>query len=250
MRSITNARNKVALATLFSIICSYNYSCSKLKGKNISQLNLMVNYPITVIDKGKITFFNLTDTIYIFYYKDFIVYKLKPQRSLENNEKIKGTESYFCYEKDNKYGLFFKNSYNKHDSIKLPVDSLLTKEAFKSANFEVNNNLYLHEAVEENNKKELLEKYYFKIKNENLYDSIYYYYSSSFKNIEYSLSKTLDSAKHLKLYKARLMYNQKFSTQHNLMMPKREYSFEIKEVPFSNDSIIKQFFSRMELYKE
>ena len=61
-------------------------------------------------------------------------------------------------------------------------------------------------------------------------DTIYYYYSKKMNNIEYSFSKKLDSISRKKLFKVRLLYNSKFSSSNKSVLPKREISFEIREV--------------------
>jgi hypothetical protein len=212
----------------------------------INHLSLFVNYPITIVNNNDVSFFNLKDTIHIYSFNNLIIYKLKPKRVLETNERIDSSEKYLAFKRTNTYGFLFNSNKDINDPQKVPVDSILIKEAFGNLNFQNNENFILHETIKKNGNAEVVEKYYFKLNTDEMLDSVYHYYTNSFNTDDYSLSKTLDSVKQLKLFKVRLIYNSKKIAKQNMLMPKREYSFEIRKEPFSTDKTIMSLFAKLE----
>jgi hypothetical protein len=64
-------------------------------------------------------------------------------------------------------------------------------------------------------------------------------------DINFSFSKQLDSAENLILVKIRLMYNEKFSQQYKIIMPKREFVFEINKLPATDSSEIIELLQKV-----
>src|SRR5437763_997712 len=102
---------KVAIfATLtFLYLSCRTYSKNKVQVDDLKAMNLIVNYPVTLSNKGEISFFNLKDTISIYYHSDLILYKLLARRRIENEEKVIGSQSYFIYKKNSGEGYLFNN---------------------------------------------------------------------------------------------------------------------------------------------
>jgi hypothetical protein len=171
----------------------------------------------------------LTDTIVIYNYLNYVLYQLPAKVVFETENKIKGTESFFIFKKDSKYGIFINSIKDSKKGEKLLVDSFLAKRAlkdnrfssipdttYKLANTTLNNGIYIEVFLP-------IQK-----KNENIFDSIIFYYSKKYNSFEYSFSPKLDSLKQRKLFKIRLLFKEKFSPAYNAVIPQREYLYEIE----------------------
>lgn len=241
IRNLSTAKVLV-ISTLAVFIITISHCNRKPDEKyGVREMRFIVNYPVVLTNKS---FFNLKDTITIFYVQNFILYRLLATRKIDTNDKQLGTEPYFIYQKDNNYGFLYNSLISKNNK-KLPTDSFLLKKAFLNTAFGVpEDSLWiLHSRISEGNKY-LMEKYIPR-KNfgENSVDSVYYYYDNQIFN-EYSLSKKLDSVKKMKLFKVRLLYNEKYSQVNKFNIPKREFLFEIKMVSVSNREAIIDFVER------
>jgi hypothetical protein len=242
-----NKAVKTAIGAVLTALLLYFGDCqsqSKLN-KNFKTLQLTVNYPIITLNDDNLSFFNITDSIFINYYEDFVLYKLAPSRIFETNEKIPGTETYFVFKKKDKYGLWLSKLDSINHGKSEPVDSFLNIRAFASAKFNLTTNDSLIQSVNDKKANILQEKYIPKKRyGEFTFDSVYYYFTNDLKNFDYSFSPKLDSIRNMKLFKVRLLYNQSFSSKYNHILPKREYFFQIKEVPITNPEKILNFFKK------
>lgn len=77
-------------------------------------------------------------------------------------------------------------------------------------------------------------------------DTTFLYYTSNISNIVFSLDKTLDSVKHMKLFKAVVKYNDRFSKSLNMFLPEHSIIFEIKEAQTHNMDDVINFFDAYE----
>ncbi len=208
-------------------------------------IRLNVNYPVTLFESGKINFFNLKDTLYIFYKNDYILYELPPSTDFITNKRIPGTEPYFIFKKNNKNGYLFKSAADSGKGTIYNVDSLLYNKAFALTNIFTSVKDSLSNCIKDEKEGVITEKYFFKKQCiDDCIDTVYFYFSKSMKNCEYSFSKELDSLKKMKLFKIRLLYNQKFSSTYKTNLPEREFLFEIKEVSSSSFINIENIFSK------
>jgi hypothetical protein len=224
---------------IFATLTALNLHCKSRQFDDLKAINLIVSYPVTLTNIGDVSSFNLKDTISVFYHGHLILYKLLARRKTGNEEKLKGSESYFIYEEDNPAGYLFDNLSDDAKGKKLSVDSFLTQRAFSSATFD-NSSLKLTERKDSGNI--LVEKYIPLKSDGNMFDSIYYYYSTDLENIHYSFSRKLDNLSGMKLYQARILFTEKFSIEYNLMLPKREFLFKIEKMSCPNSIEILHFF--------
>ena len=81
-------------------------------------------------------------------------------------------------------------------------------------------------------------------KDELTIDSINYSFTTKLADIDYSFSKKLDSTMKSKLYKASLIFNERFSAQHNRIIPKREFVFEINRIESPEAETVAKFLTR------
>jgi|KBSSwiStaDraftv2_1062776.scaffolds.fasta_scaffold758702_1 hypothetical protein len=222
-------------------------SCGSIRKYNgLKRINLIVNYPIVIMNDGvndAVNFFNLKDTVWIFYYDSKVLYRLSETRNLETDKKILGTETWFIYREKAKHGFLFNSISDSSRGLKLLVDSFLNNRAYASANFNIPSDSLF--AKDQNKEEKFVEKYHIKVHTDNYPDSIYYYFTNELKNIDYSFSQKLDTLKNMKLYKVRLLYNETFSLSYQAIIPKREFLFEIREEAIADSKEIINFFERI-----
>ena len=234
-----------ALMILFIFLGSY--TCSKKS--DLKCLGLCFNYPLsTYKENDEIKIYSLKDTILIFYYFDYILYRLSATIRFETGEKLKGTEPYFIYNKKDDFGYLYTSINDSSRGTKYPVDSFLANRGLKGKDFDIPIDS-LWSLTEKIKVKEniLIEKYgSLKQGDETTIDSIYYYYSKDMNKIEYSFSKKLDSIKAMKLFKIRFLYNERTSTANEIILPKRELSFEMIEEDPPNPQKIIEFIKKFE----
>ncbi|MEO5563175.1 MAG: hypothetical protein ABIR18_07070, partial [Chitinophagaceae bacterium] len=137
-------------------------------------------------------------------------------------------EDFFVFEKDSLYGY----SYIPHrpSSVeRFPVDSILNARAFKTAKWEFITSLKPVN-IEFNSQKDKLKETYWAPPDKNTLDndSAYFVYSKELNDINYSLSKTLDSIKGMKLYEVRMIYNPRYFDQVKDITPRRETFFKLQ----------------------
>jgi len=233
-------------AALIVAILIFSGCRSIYKSEGLKGIKVIVNYPVVIMNDGlhgAVNFFNLKDTVWIFYYNNTVLYRLSGTRNVETDRKILGTETWFVYRKKATHGFLFNSMTDSSKGLKLPVDSFLNNRAYASANFDIpSDSLYERS---ENKLDNFVEEYFVKIVHSDNYpDSIYYYFTKNL-NIDYSFSRKMDSAKKMKLYKIRLLYNEGFSPSYKIMLPKREFLFEIREEAITNSKEIEIFFERV-----
>ena len=233
-------------ALMISLLFLASSTCSKKN--DLKCISLCFSYPVNSYkEKDEIKIYNLKDTISIFYYSDYLIYRLSPTVRFETGEKVKGTEPYFIYNKKNKLGLLFSSLEDSTQGITYPVDSFLINRALKGKDLDIPvDSLWSLIGVVKGKDGILIEKYgSIKPGDEMTIDSIYYYYSKKMIKVEYSFSKKLDSVNRMKLFKARFLFNSKYSSSNKIVLPKRELSLEMREEIASDSkeilSLVKKF---------
>ncbi len=233
---------------LLSILLS---SCTHTspKDESFKKMMLIVNYPLNMIQEKGLVNDNLLDTIFIFNFMDYSVYQLPPNRFFETNARIDGTEPIFVIKKNSKFGLSFQNVRDSSSGVKLLADSFLNNRAFGNARFSVTPFDSLVKTIGIPNSGHVIEMFISKVSSPNDYfDSVYHYYSGGkgYMNLDYTFSEKLDSLKGMKLYKVRLLYNEKYSNEYKVTLPKREFLFNVEPVALSKaDEDIKKLFQRI-----
>lgn len=196
----------------------------------------MVSYSLVQMPGPTLTV--LPDTIQYYYYDDYVVVGLPIRRSVENSEQILVQNifhSWFIFEKDSTWGYFF-DSLSARNCKKMKVDSLLFSRAY-AASFDLSKDTLIA-SINDKKSGTLVEKYVPKNNyRENYFDSAFYYYSQGMRHVKYSLSTQLDSLKFQKLFKVRILYKERYSQTYGTKIPKREFSFEIREMPFKDFGI-------------
>jgi hypothetical protein len=207
---------------------------------------------------GDREYFNIDDTIPIYYYKDLIAYQLPFEFDSSNltyhvkadsiSEKHILTETrynYFVYRNGSQTGMWYF-SIDQLDSHKsLSVDSILKikskPENLQSIIFNSSDSLLNKMDIDNG----FIEKFVPRSKTDESYcDTFLLYYSRSMRSIPFSLSPFLDSLTNTKLYKLKLVYNEMYSQQYSVTMPRRDIVYEIEPINSTTPHKIKGLFKR------
>lgn len=230
----------IFLALLF--ICLTNCSSTKKTNNNaLISIKLSFSFPIVKPD-GEM--FNISDSLYIYFYKKTVLYQVPTIFTLENETDTLQKEiryTYFVYHDTSKYGSHFKTLYSKVDSLQL-ISAFLKDRAFNEfADYkfitEIKDSLI---SVENNNdylKYTYIPKSHTKIDS----DTTYLFFHKNFEKMNYSFSPNLDTIRKMKLCKVQLIYNKKYSDIYKIVMPRREIFFAITKYAANNKQDVIRF---------
>jgi hypothetical protein len=212
---------------------------------------LIVNYPLVMAKSEGINMYNLLDTISIFSISEYKIYKLTKVHVLETNEPIPGSEPFFVFKKGESHGVLFRTLTDSVYWQKLPTDSLLRTNGYAGVEFTPDPRLKLAASFSVGNSN-VIEKYATPVTTDpNKADSVYFYFSRSYKDIDYTFSQALDSMRNMKLYKARFIFNEKTYDSANVVMPKREIFFEMQPAAVTDYPALARLIRNYErFYKE
>ena len=227
--------------TLF-LFCSCAQAQNINKPSAITGISYKVHLPIVELD-GQVSY--VGDSTPIYFYKNYILYQLPYIFDTASYEyhvssdtydttfsKTQIKYKYLIYEKDSLFGILY-NSSNGIEFKKILIDSIVANKKAPSNihSIMLNSKFILAKKFTGENKSENYESYVLKVKENALdYDSVNFYYSKDLSNFAFSLSPTLDSIYHSKLTKFKIIYNEDYSSEHSMKLPKREFSFEISKI--------------------
>ncbi|WP_281297556.1 hypothetical protein [Flavobacterium limnophilum] len=242
MQIDSNKRIKAASTALILIIALTFYSFVNYK-KPIRKIITTYCFP-SIID-GKLH--ELIDSTSIIYKDNFTLYEMMPNHTskirkdsiLDEQVKYK----YFIIKKGERYG-FLYDSLNVGNNRKLLADSLLQKTGFLDGDLFKNRNKYnLNKIIKSKGEYAKIEIYIPKVKEKFSPDTTLIYYSKELKNIEFSLSQSLDSDSETKVCKIQFVFNSKFDKDHKMIFPQSSHWFLIKEDISSNLSKYDDFIN-------
>jgi hypothetical protein len=249
----THLYPKLTLAA-FGVVLIGLINCNQVNYtiKNIVYLRLTVNYPLVQLINGNVDFRNLKDTIHIYYHKNDVIYFIPYKETLETEQRIifeKVKYKYFIYTKGDTSGLYSGSLSENASPRVLSVDSFLFNRAY-AVKFDLHNIRLI--GVSENQDNEVVEEKYMPTKadNENCYDTMVFRFDKRISNVEFSFSNEIEKIKMRKLVKVRLVFNQKYSQQYQIMMPQREMSFEIQKLPVKDPQYILSLFEQLRKQKK
>jgi hypothetical protein len=244
----SNKSIKAASTALILIIALTFYSFVNYK-KPIRKIITTYCFP-SIID-GKL--YELIDSTSIIYKDNFTLYEMMPNHTskirkdsiLDEQVKYK----YFIIKKGEHFG-FLYDSLNSIKSRKLLADSLLQKTGFLDGDLFKNKYKYkLNKTIKSKGEYGKIEAYIPKVKEKKSPDTTLIYYSKGLKNIEFSLSQSLDRLSEEKVCKIEFVFNSKFDKDHKMMFPKASHWFSIKEDTVSNlskyDNFINAFSNKI-----
>jgi|GEM_PF-3633081 len=179
------------------------------------------------------------DTIFISYWKDFVLYRLPATTDFVTGKQIAGTYEYFLLRKDKSHGYLFRGLDSSRLPEKWPVDSFLTQKAAQGKPFERPSDSIWKLVDSTVNKDEIIERYALLEPSKALFDSIYYSYRKGFQ-FEHSFSRQLDEEHGMKLFRIQMIQNAEYSDNAQLKLPRREFLFELMpaDLPETTPSLI------------
>lgn len=235
---------KVTSVTLVIFLIIAGCNSYSQPAATLTRIDYIVQYPVVQFPGPELKV--LRDTLPVYYYNDYVVYGVPYRSTLQKDTILIREEkkyAYFFFRKNRSYGFYFNSLHDTCKGQRLPVDSFLFKRAF-ATKFEFPVDSLLSTSTDTKNnfvlEKYVPKKYY----GEHYFDSMYCYYTNSLDHVEFSLSKKIDSAKRIKLFRVRLLYNEKLSPTVNAVIPKREFLFEFRENRIVNAAEIIDFFNR------
>ena len=216
-------------------------NCNKNLLKDIEGVKLIVQYP--VVRDGEILY--LMDTVSIFYFKNYVLYKVPHLETYSiNGELIREEKTFdsFLFEIGSSYGFLFLIRENSAKPQKLPVDSFLLVRAYQSGfRFDFTR---LTLVGKKRNKHNLTEAYIEK-SGTNSFDSIILSFNKSYGKIPYSFNSQLDSARRSKLVEISMVLADSYSEQYRMRFPRREFIFKIEKLEIPDSVGIKTFIENL-----
>jgi hypothetical protein len=207
-------------------------------------------YPVTYIPgKDGLEPYYLKDTIAILYFDKYVLYKLYPTIQFETGEHIAGTEPLFLHRTQSSTGRFYSSMKDSSKGVEMRVDSFNLSKLGRGHDFDNPQDsiwrLVSNYSTGDGRTKH--EKYAVANKtDEMLFDSIFYSYSSSFKDLDFSFSRKLEKEKGMKLFKVVLLYDKGFSSSKNMVLPERSFQFEIQNYNPPNSKQLIDFVKKHE----
>lgn len=226
--------------------CGYQHAPEKL-----TAISLIKKTPIVNWDKS-ITTLEIYYTVY--YYKDFVMYKLNYEfDSIFNHETVLKERRYFHFvsHKDSTYGYtyFAKPNPPVNMNQRVNKDSLLITTKFESnlydtlINFkpdsiynEKNQMIKVYKNPPSPNSAKMVEKF-----------DLYFYYTKDLKDIPETFSRKMDNVKGMKLTKILVKVSGGFYKEYNITFPPRELLQEMKEMTVENEDEIMNYFRKYQL---
>ncbi|RYY97325.1 MAG: hypothetical protein EOO11_11205 [Chitinophagaceae bacterium] len=215
----------------------------------LQEFQFVRNFPVRAYkEQDSVRILNFRDTTSIVYMDAYALYRLPAVTQFETNQSIRGTEAYLLMRRGAGTGRFFSSGADASPGVVVNVDSFLRKKGLQGEDFDVpaDSAWQLVATTAGDRPDEVLEKYaYTRPPTETVFDSIYYYYSKRPPAVDFSFSKKLDRAKRMKLSRVRFLYNERYSTQEQFMVPKREFLFDLREVEPGNPEDTRRLLRRL-----
>ena len=216
--------------TLILIFLSWTtYSFVFEPQKKIRKIVLTTSIPM-LTEKG---FVDLIDSVSVIYKNDILLYELMPTYyyNFNENDSLENKHTkykYFILKKGDKRGYIF-DSLNAINSRKIDTDSILKKTGFLDPTFFNKNDCSLIKTIKNKDGFAKIETYATKKYSDNDCDTMQVYYTNKIKNIEYTLSKHLDSVSKLKVCMIKMKFNSRFVKDAKRVFPASEVTLSIKE---------------------
>jgi len=212
-----------------------------------------VTYKLPVVDKKTGKVFNIQDSCRIFFRDNLIMYKIPYHFSLvfKDSTVHQIRNDFFIYEENHDTGYNY-NAYEPADNRKMGVDSVLGYKAFTQLNifyqlFE-RNELIPVSSFRDSSGHYLEEKYVTREKKDfSDFDTAFFYFTDKLEGINFSLMRSLDSVKRLKLFRLRFLTIATYYPEYKISVKEREFYFDLKEIPITNG---KEILDYLERYKK
>lgn len=241
--------NKILLGLLIIIIGKtkpFSDSAEKEMDK-VTGISLIKEFPIVNWDSS----LNVLESFYdVYYYEDYIMYKLNYEfDSSVNDEMILHERRYYflVFHKDSLYAYkYLIKPSDQPATERINRDSILKISKFESdvydtlLNFKPDSIYNRDDKIVKIYKNPLSAK--FPQQPENF--DLYFYYSKELKDIPETLSKKMDNVSGMKLCKIKVAARGGFYKEYNMTFPPREYSQEMKGMTIENEEEILGYFKK------
>jgi len=187
------------------------------------------------------------DSIAVISYKDHTIYRFPSYRYLTTTNLNKEGEfigeqtttisvfKYYVHKNDDQFGLMFDSISAVRSSGKLPVDSIMIKQAFKNPRFFALPNVKL---VEELKKDDIIRVTYAAFeKAKDQRDTVGLYYDRNTPDFRYSFSNSLNW-ENMEPFRIRYVFNE--FLEDGVTIPKRVMLFELKRMKIGNSGELKR----------
>jgi hypothetical protein len=186
----------------------------------------------------------------IFFKDNFILYKIPYHHSFvfKDSTTHQTRHDFFIFEKNHDTGYNY-NAYDADDNRKMRVDSVLKQKPFTQLNafyklFE-KDELILVSSFHDSLGHYLEEKYVAREKkNFSDFDSAFFYFTDQLDGIDFSLMRSLDSVKKLKLFRLRFLTIPTYYPEYKIFVKEREFYFDVKEIAVADSNEILRYFER------
>lgn len=224
------------------LCCCFCLKVKNKKGTPFIRLNFSYKSPDKIIDTNTYSF---STSVFISYYGDYRLYEL-PYNKSEEMDNVLLFDSvkydYFVHNINERYGCFLKD-LNDSFKIRYRTDSILLRTYNGGKKYEADFMAEVKIIKSDTifpNQQEQIYKY---VLNDKVYDSVYLYYDTRLKNIDFSFSVYRDSITNSKLYKTRwFLKNPKTASY----IPKNFYENvgEVKLAPATNMQVLIKLIER------
>lgn len=244
--------NNIILSILIILLSESKFlNCGdQHASEKLTAISLIQKTPIVNWDKS-LTTLEIYYTVY--YYKDFVMYKINYEfDSLFNFEPVLQEMRYFLFvsHKDSTYGYkyFVKPNPPVNINQRVNKDSLLIINKFESNIYDTlinfkpdsvysnkNQIIRVYKNPPSPNPVPMVEKF-----------DLYFYYTKDLKDISETFSRKMDNVKGMKLNKILVKVSGGFYKEYNITFPPRELVQEMKEITIENKDEIMNYFSKYE----
>lgn len=237
--------NRVTKVTLLITLTTF-VGCSQ-DTMPIQRVDFLFTVPIVELD-GRLRY--ITDSVSIFYYQGYTVYGFPYTYSQEDETHILSQErryNFLIRPPNSTRGSLYEVS-GKRTYQKIRIDSLLLLKGpgfGKKDFFNQHNDQLVESNASSKDTFDLVEKYVPKQKPDFSYpDTVIFYFSSTFRNNDFSISKHLDSTKKRKVMKAALLFYPRYDSTYQVQLPQRHFVFEIQPRPVRNRQQLMRYIAQ------
>ena len=198
---------------------------------------------LQVFAEDSVTVVDINDTIPIYIFEDFMVYKIPHINQILFNWKVvseKKAYEYFIFKKGDKLGYLYPDSSQLFTPLSYRVDSMLKTRAYKDG-FSLPDH-FSPIFTKSNRGKELRITYLTNEKKREMNcDTIQYSFAEDKNVFNYSMSPLLDSIYKKKFYRLRLIFNPFFSHVLNKKLDGREYEYSLIKEQYQDVNKVGKF---------
>jgi len=240
---------KMKVVLILFAILSVSYKCENSSRSSVKEymraVRITGNLPAITSD----TSFVISNSYDIFYFGNLITYKFKYRfDSFYNGQSVLQIwrPNYLVFHKDSIYGY----SYYPHESPtmtngRISIDTMFKRNAYQPFRFDS----VFHDKPDSSyfdENKSLVKVYDVGPSQRFPEKFVYYlYYSKKFYGItEGFFSKSMDDEKGMKLFKIRAVAQGHYYDEYKFFLPKREFLYEMTEIPIENKAEILSYFER------